>query len=314
MNLSSSSLKVISVNISTEKGTVKKPVENIQLTHEGIINDAHAGSWHRMVSLLGTESFRKFEKEAGRPLAYGEFAENITTEGIILHETAPFDRFQIGDVLLEVTQIGKKCHGSSCAIFKEVGNCVMPKEGIFARVLNEGVLKPGDKGIYLQKTFKVMVITLSDRASKGTYEDLSGPALADELFPFFGMNNWHYSLDRQLIPDNKDQLSALLQKAKMESYDMVFTTGGTGIGLRDITPDVVKAHLDVEIPGIMEQIRHKYGSKKPQALLSRSIAGRMGETLVYALPGSKKAIKEYMSEILLTLRHLLFMLKGIDIH
>ncbi|HPR27644.1 MOSC domain-containing protein, partial [Lentimicrobium sp.] len=106
-------INVVSVNISEKKGTIKVPVEHIELTPNGVQGDAHAGKWHRQVSLLGTESFRKFEKVAGRPLKYGEFAENITTEGIILYETHPLDRFTIGNALLEVTQIGKKCHGDS---------------------------------------------------------------------------------------------------------------------------------------------------------------------------------------------------------
>lgn len=306
--------KIVSVNISTQKGTIKKAVDEIKLTFKGISGDAHAGSWHRMVSLLGTESFKKFELEAGRPLAYGEFAENITTEGLILYKTAPFDRFQIGDVELEVTQIGKKCHGSSCAIFKEVGNCVMPKEGIFARVIKEGVLRTGDTGIYLPKVFKVMVITLSDRASKGEYEDKSGPAIAEKLQTFFGINNWDYELTPKLIPDDPSQLDDLLKQAVNQNFDLVFTTGGTGIGPRDFTPDVVKKHLDMEIPGLMEHIRLKYGSKKPQALLSRSIAGKMSESLVFVLPGSVKAINEYMHEILAGLKHMLLMVKGIDLH
>ncbi|MCD4732098.1 MAG: MOSC domain-containing protein, partial [Bacteroidales bacterium] len=120
-------IKVISVNISEKKGTIKKPVDIIELTELGVKNDAHAGNWHRQVSLLGNESVKKFEKDANRHIEYGEFAENITTDGLILYETSPLDKLIIGDAELEITQIGKKCHGTSCAIFKEVGNCVMPK-------------------------------------------------------------------------------------------------------------------------------------------------------------------------------------------
>ncbi|KAF0130999.1 MAG: molybdenum cofactor synthesis protein [Bacteroidetes bacterium] len=307
-------MKVVSVNISLQKGTVKQPVEEINLYEKGVLGDAHSGNWHRMVSLLGTESFRKFEKDAGRQLAYGEFAENITTEGMILYEMAPFDQLHLGDTVLEVTQIGKKCHGSGCAIYNEVGNCVMPKEGIFARVLNGGVVKAGDLITYHPKVFRVMVITLSDRASSGEYEDLSGPEIQKQLIPFFELNRWQVNFEAQLIPDDPEQLKKLLTKAKTEKFDMVFTTGGTGIGPRDFTPEVAKEFLDKEIPGIMEAIRLKYGIEKPNALLSRGVAGLMGETFVYVLPGSLRAIKEYMGEILKTLRHLLFMLNGIDNH
>ncbi|MFH1937064.1 MAG: molybdenum cofactor synthesis protein, partial [Bacteroidota bacterium] len=131
-------LKVLSVNISDKKGTVKHPVPSITLTENGVEGDAHSGPWNRQVSLLGMESIRKFEKEANRKINYGEFAENITTAGLELWKCKPLDRFVGQEVELEVTQIGKECHGTSCAIFKEVGTCVMPKEGIFARVAGGG--------------------------------------------------------------------------------------------------------------------------------------------------------------------------------
>jgi len=137
-------IKVVSVNISEKKGVIKKPVEKINITDSGIEYDAHAGDWHRQVSLLAKESIEKFEKNLGRKLAYGEFAENITTEGVVLHKMIPGDIIKIADVELEVTQIGKECHGAGCAIFSQVGKCVMPKEGIFAKVLKTGIIKPGD--------------------------------------------------------------------------------------------------------------------------------------------------------------------------
>ncbi len=312
--ISKAKIRVVSVNISEKKGTVKKPVPFIELTHTGVLSDAHAGSWHRMVSLLGTESFRKFELEAKREVQYGEFAENITTEGIILYETAPLDKLLIGETELEITQIGKKCHGKGCAIYNEVGNCVMPKEGIFARVLKGGTVKADDTVEYLPKIFKVMVITLSDRASRGEYEDLSGPEIVNHLQQFFLSNKWKFEIDKQLIPDDPEIFESLLLKARSEDYDMVFSTGGTGIGPRDNSPEVAKKLIDKEIPGIMEAIRMKFGAEKPNALLSRGVAGLMGNTLTYVLPGSVKAIKEYMGEITITLRHLVFMQKGIDIH
>lgn len=144
-------VKVLSVNISEEKGVIKKPVDQIILNEKGVENDAHAGDWHRQVSLLAKESIDKFEEVLGRKLSFGEFAENITTEGITLYTMKPGDRLNIADVELEVTQIGKKCHGEGCAIFSQVGKCVMPKEGIFAKVLKTGTIKPGDEIIYLSQ-------------------------------------------------------------------------------------------------------------------------------------------------------------------
>lgn len=305
-------INIKSVNISEKKGTIKVPVKHIALTLNGVEGDAHAGKWHRQVSLLGTESFRKFEKVAGRPLKYGEFAENITTEGIILYETHPLDRFTIGNALLEVTQIGKKCHGDSCAIYREVGNCVMPKEGIFCRVLKAGIVKAGDEMTYQPKVFRVKVITLSDRAASGEYEDRSGPRAVQMLEEYFAGLGWKAEIGRSVIPDE----AALLRQeiSGGAGADIIFTTGGTGIGPRDITVDVVKPLLDKEIPGIMEMIRLKYGSEKPNALLSRGVAGVTGSTLIYTLPGSVKAVEEYLSVITSTIRHSVYMLNGLDLH
>jgi MOSC domain-containing protein YiiM len=145
-------IKVISTNISRKKGTIKEPVPQIILNDKGVEGDAHAGDWHRQVSLLAKESIQKWSQHAGRKVNWGEFAENITTEGITLYETTPGDRLIIGDVELEVTQIGKKCHGTGCAIFNEVGNCVMPKEGIFAKVIKQGNVKAGDKIVYFPRS------------------------------------------------------------------------------------------------------------------------------------------------------------------
>jgi molybdenum cofactor synthesis domain-containing protein len=290
------------------------PVPQIELNELGVANDAHAGNWHRQVSLLADESVQRFTHAAGRKINYGEFAENITTKGLELVNTHPLDRLTIGDVELEITQIGKECHGTSCAIFKEVGNCVMPKEGIFARVLKNGTVKAGDPVNYFPRVYKVLVITLSDRASRGEYSDRSGPRIEQLLASFFENMKWAYTVERKLIADDAEALKALLEEAKQAGTDIVITTGGTGIGQRDITPDVVKSLLDKDIPGIMELIRFKYGSLKPNALLSRAVAGVMQQTLVYTLPGSVKAVEEYMTEIMPTLRHSIYMLHNLDAH
>ena len=312
--MTTKNIKVLSVNISEKKGTIKKPVEQILLTAKGVDKDAHSGNWHRQVSLLAKESIDKFSEQAKRKIDFGEFAENITTEGILLHKTAPLDRFLMGDLELEVTQIGKKCHGDSCSIFREVGNCVMPKEGIFCRVLQGGTLKADDVLIYKPRIIKVMIVTLSDRASRGEYQDKSGPLLEKLCEDFLQSKNRHYHIEKHIIPDQEEELSSLLEKAKKEEVDLVFTTGGTGIGPKDITPEVVKKYIDKEITGIMELIRVKYGMEKPNALVSRSIAGVMGQSLVYALPGSPKAVNEYCGEIFKTVEHSLYMMNELDLH
>ena len=137
--------KVISVNISERKGERKHPVSEIQLKlRHGIVGDAHAGDWHRQVSLLAEESIDTVRALSPLPLDAGVFAENINTQGIDLKHLPVGTRLCIGETELEVTQIGKECH-SDCAIKKAVGKCVMPTEGIFAVVVREGTVRPGDE-------------------------------------------------------------------------------------------------------------------------------------------------------------------------
>ncbi len=307
-------IKILSVNTSEKKGTIKKPVETIQLSEIGVTGDAHSGKWHRQVSLLATESIKKFSEEAGRTIKYGEFAENITTEGLLLHECKPLDRFRNENLELEVTQIGKKCHGDNCSIFREVGNCVMPKEGIFARVIRGGNLNVGDQLEYLPKIINIHIITLSDRATAGEYADRSGPHLKNLAETYFSEINRRTSITNHLIPDDPIKLTKLVIDAISSGADAIFTTGGTGIGPRDITPETIRPLLEKEIPGIMELIRVKYGTEKPAALLSRGIAGVSGKTLIYTLPGSVKAVSEYCQEILPTIEHSLYMMGSIDSH
>ena len=136
--------KVVAVCISEKKGTMKFEVPEIQLKKKhGIVGDAHAGDWHRQVSLLGNESVEKMKKTFP-DIPIGAFAENILTEGITLYELPIGTRLRVGEALLELTQIGKECH-SDCAIRKQVGDCVMPREGVFTVVLEEGTVRAGDK-------------------------------------------------------------------------------------------------------------------------------------------------------------------------
>lgn len=137
--------KVIAVNISEKKGVIKQPVEIGEcIVDFGIKGDAHGGNWHRQISLLGQESIDKMITMGVEGLDPGKFAENITTEGIELFTLPIGTQIAINNVLLEVTQIGKECH-SGCAIKKQVGDCIMPREGIFVKVLGNGEIRPGDE-------------------------------------------------------------------------------------------------------------------------------------------------------------------------
>ena len=136
---------VVSVNISERKGERKTRVPEIQLKkRHGIVGDAHAGDWHRQISLLAEESVDTMRQNCRITLDSGAFAENINTRGIDLKALPVGTRLEIGETELEVTQIGKECH-NDCAIKKAVGRCVMPTEGIFAVVIREGTVRPGDE-------------------------------------------------------------------------------------------------------------------------------------------------------------------------
>lgn len=305
---------VISVNLSTATGTCKSPVPRIKINERGVDGDAHAGPWHRQVSLLAAEQIERFAAELGRDFGWGEFAENITTRGIALTSAAVADRLSVGMAELEVTQIGKKCHGDGCAIFQQVGQCIMPREGIFCRVVRAGTVEPGNTIAFLRRTLTCRVITLSDRARAGVYADRSGPRVAELLEDFCRSAGWKAEIKSEILPDEAAQLTDALHAAKADGADLTVTTGGTGIGPRDITPDVVLSMADKIIPGVMDQIRLNCGTRNPNALLSRSVAAVMGKMLVWTLPGSVRAVDEYLPELLKTLEHAVFTLRGLDTH
>lgn len=136
--------RVLSINISETKGVVKEPVAAGEFLEDlGLKGDAHSGAWHRMVSLLAIESYDAMKKKGADVLAIGSFAENLTTSGIVLHKLPVGTRLIIGETIHEVTQIGKECH-TGCAIRNLVGDCVMPREGIFTKIIRGGTIKPGD--------------------------------------------------------------------------------------------------------------------------------------------------------------------------
>lgn len=161
----------------------------------------------------------------------------------------------------------------------------------------------------LHPTLSTLIITMSDRAFNKVYKDESGPLLQELMEHYLSEKRVKLKAQIVILPDDEVLLKDKIQQ-NISKVDMIFISGGTGIGPRDITPDVVKPLLNKEIPGIMEIIRVKYGMKFPNALLSRGIAGVAGQTLVYTLPGNPKAVKDYMNEILPTLLHSIKMLKG----
>lgn len=244
--------------------------------------------------------------------------EDCDFEGIILqfninepddYQFKIFDRILNKELHLElIKDLNKKHHSSNKTKqenFKLKALCFVHKAG---------TLYPGLHFEYKPRIFTFSILTLSDRAFKGIYDDLSGPAISRLIQTFFEQKQRPVKINNEIIPDDEKLLETFLERTMEKAPDVIITTGGTGIGPRDITPDVVAKYLDKEIRGIMELIRVKYGMQNPNAVVSRSIAGVMKNSLVYVLPGSVKAIHEYMAEILPTIDHSLRMLHGIDQH
>lgn len=205
--------RIKAICISEKKGTQKTEVPEAELIVDyGIKGDAHAGKWHRQVSLLGYEKIEEF-KEKGAKVDNGAFGENIIVEGFDLRNTPVGTRFQIGDALLELTQIGKECH-SHCAIYHAVGDCIMPREGVFTKVLKGGIIHKGDEIKMLEpdadRPFTAAWITLSDKGYAGEREDRSGPMI-DKLLKAAG----YEVVEHMLLSDDK----AVLQRQLIRLAD-----------------------------------------------------------------------------------------------
>lgn len=295
--------KVVSVNISEKKGTIKHEVEQIELKiNHGIVNDAHAGDWHRQISLLDLSSFDKMHNNASVELKPGIFAENITTQGVDLWHLPVGTRLEIGETLLEITQIGKECH-RHCQVFRQVGDCVMPREGIFVKVIKEGTIRAG-QAVKIVPTVRVAILTVSDKGSTGERADLSGPALAQALE---GKAN---VLVQDIVPDDFEQIKAKLIDYSEQGLDLVLTTGGTGFAPRDNTPEATMAVIERPAPGIVEAIRAQSLKITPFAMLSRATAGIRGKTLIINFPGSPRAALECLEVFLPVMNHAVETLRG----
>ena len=313
------------VCLSEKKGIGKAPVpEAVLLEDYGIEGDAHAGKWHRQVSLLSYDKVQKFNED-GAGVKDGDFGENLVVEGIdfrslpvgtILRITRPAldageknsARDDSGPVL-EMTQIGKECH-NGCAIRQRMGVCIMPVEGVFARVVKGGTVRPGD-GMEVelpdpQRPFTAAVITVSDRGAAGEREDLSGPAAAKML-----EEAGYQVMETLLIPDEPEMLKReLMRLADQRQVSLVVTSGGTGFSMRDQTPEATMAVADRNAPGIAEAIRVKSLAITDRAMLSRGASVIRKQTLIVNLPGSPKAVRESLGFILGALDHGLGILRG----
>lgn len=318
--------RINAISVSSQKGVSKHNVPEAELKVDyGIVGDAHAGSGLRQVSLLALESIEEL-RDKGADLSPGDFAENITAEGLDLAALAVGHRLRVGDTVeLEVTQLGKRCHGR-CQIFEKLGDCIMPRQGIFARVVTGGRITVGDTiiadcGLAISdstrtnnppsetrnpKSIRVAILTVSDSCARGTREDASGPAIREIL-----LAGGYEIGEERLVADDRNAIARELTRLADEAgCSLVFTTGGTGLGPRDVTPEATLSVCDRLVPGLGELMRAAGLKKTRNAVLSRGIAALRGRSLIVNLPGSPKAVRECLEAIRDILPHALEMMRG----
>ena len=300
---------VLAVCTSAKKGVQKRDVHSAHFTPEwGIDGDAHAGKWHRQVSLLSADKIEAFRAK-GAEVVYGDFGENLVVSGFDFRSLPVGTLLRCGEVLLEMTQIGKECH-SHCAIYKTMGDCIMPREGVFARVLEGGTITVGEEMSIVERTsplpYQAAVITLSDKGAAGEREDKSGPAIVGEL-----ESRGYEVVEKLLLADGVGPLKAqLIRLCDQRQLDLILTTGGTGFTPRDQTPEATLAVADRTAPGIAEAIRAESMKYTKRAMFSRGVSVIRGKTLIINLPGSPKAVHESMEVFLEELPHALDMLRN----
>ena len=290
------------------RGIQKKNVDSIRLQAKwGLAGDAHGGDWHRQVSLLSYDSVRQFN-ELGAGVDHGDFGENLVVEGIDFRRLPVGTLLKCGEGMLEITQIGKECH-THCKIYQKMGDCIMPREGVFARVIQEGNVSVGDVMEVVEQTDKRLraaVVILSDKGSKGEREDKSGPLIAQIL------EQAGYRVEARIIlPDELNRIKTeLINLSDRRQVDLILTTGGTGFSRRDVTPEATTAVAQRIAPGVAEAIRAHSMTITGRAMLGRGVSVIRGCTLIVNLPGSPKAISESLEYILPHLAHGIEILRG----
>lgn len=300
--------KVIAVCISDVKGVQKQDIQKAYLKKDfGVQNDAHGGDWHRQVSLLSYDMVSDFNNK-GAGVNHGDFGENLLVEGIDFKTLPVGTKIKCGESLLEITQIGKNCH-TRCQIYHKMGDCIMPREGVFAKVLEEGYVQVGDIAEVLpfsKNAFTAAVLTLSDKGAKGERKDESGPIIKEML-----QEAGYIVQETAIISDDQKVIEeALVTLSSNRQVDLILTTGGTGFSKRDNAPEATLAIADKLAPGIAEAIRYNSLQITGRAMLSRGVSVIRGGSVIINLPGSPKAVKESLEYILPHLKHGLEILEG----
>ena len=294
---------VKAVCISDIRGVQKKDVKSAGFrTGWGMEGDAHGGGWHRQVSLISYDKVMQFNN-LGAEAGHGDFGENLVVEGIDFRSLPLGTLLTCGKTILEITQIGKECH-NHCQIYRKMGDCIMPREGVFAHVIQDGRISVGDTMEAFR--FRAAVVTLSDKSSQGERADESG-CLIKSLLRESGYLVQEYAV----LPDDRNMIeNKLTELSDKRRIDLILTTGGTGFSRRDVTPEATMAVAERIAPGIAEAIRAHSMQITGRAMLGRGVSVIRGNTLIINLPGSLKAVRESLDCILPHLAHGLDILRG----
>jgi len=290
--------RVAAIAVSEKRGTQKTCVSSAEFIENwGIKGDAHAGDWHRQISLISARRIEEFRAK-GADVEYGAFGENLVVDDIDFRALPVGTLLKCGEALLEITQIGKECH-NHCAIYKAAGDCIMPREGVFARVVKGGTVSVGDEMTVQPREctrYRAAVITVSDRCSRGEREDKSGPEIVSRL-----KAAGYEIVETLLVPDSREQIKRLLIRlSDQRQLDLILTTGGTGFAPRDVTPEATMEAATKNAPGIAEAIRAYSMNITRRAMLTRGVS----------VPGSPKACGECLDFIMDTLAHAIDLLRG----
>ena len=304
--------KVEAICVSAEKGERKKPVDSaIFRADHGIEGDAHAGALDRQVSVLPAEEIDVVRKNDLSDVKPGDFAENVIVSGLDFPSFGLGTQFRLGsEVVLKITQIGKDCH-TPCRIQQITGDCIMPRVGVFCVVENGGEVKTGEEAEVMKVirvgVFQTVVLTISDRCSRGEAEDTAGPAVKRVLEDSLNAHVYR----TEIVPDEEPIITEKLkQYCDGRSIDLVVTVGGTGFSPGDVTPEATRSVVERPAPGLDEAMRAASLSKTPNAVLARGASGIRGSTLIINLPGSERAAVENLQAIIGALPHGLEKLQG----
>lgn len=300
-------MKIVAISVSDKKGVKKTNVlEAVVKNNYGLEGDAHAGFLHRQVSFLSQTSIDKMI-EKGVSVKPGDFAENVVIDKFDHNSIEVGDMLLINNIEFIITQKGKICH-KPCAIYYSAGDCIMPKEGLFAIVKGDGLIRVGDDVLYKSKNkLTAAVITLSDKGFQHLRVDETGPHIINYLKEAFDFSFIRYDL----IPDEKEHLKYLLEDlASNQHIDLIITNGSTGVSERDIAPDVTSEIIERRLPGFEEAMRMESFKKTPHAIISRAVCGIKQRSLIINLPGSPKGALENLSTIAGAILHTINKLQG----